>query len=100
MYTLQADIVFNNKNFFEKLNFENEHEIHLDFKAVQELNLDAINILLKIQKLAIFNNYKILFKNLSPKLADTLDKTGIYKTFNMTNPIKMNKRLSLFDENK
>lgn len=92
MQILKAKELFDNQGNIDSLTFETSNSIDIDFSNVYSIDLEAINILLNLQKVAILNRKKLCISNVNPSVRRMLDITGLNKTFkasNTTNPIKV-----------
>ena len=90
MQVLRATELFNNMENIDSIEFENAWNINIDFSNVYSIDLKAINVLLNMKKVAILNNKTLSVTNVSPKIRQMFDVTGLDKTFSsnkMTNPI-------------
>ena len=96
MNTIFADKLFNDKNLLNSIHIGDENSLTLDFKDVNDFNLNNIYTLLDLQKIALFNNVELNIKNTTPNVDKVLFETGIYKTLKgfSTNPILASKRLN------
>lgn len=96
MNTIFADKLFKDKKLLNSIHIGEENSLTLDFKDVQDFNLNNIYALLDLQKIALFNNVELNIKNTTPSVDKVLFETGIYKTLNgfSTNPILASKRLN------
>ena len=96
MNTIFADKLFKDKKLLNSIHIGEENSLTLDFKDVQDFNLNNIYALLDLQKIALFNNVELNIKNTTPSVDKVLFETGIYKTLNgfTTNPILASKRLN------
>lgn len=95
METIKASELFVNKDVLKNATFGLGKSIDLDFSNVSDIDISNVETLLDIQKIAIFNDNKILMSNLSQNVYEILSQTGLYQTMHhATNPIKVNKRLS------
>lgn len=81
----------------DELIWDAKDEISIDFSNVDNIELKDIKTLLDIQRIAILNKKRFKIENAKPEILQTLEITGLYKTFSnlMTNPILISKRLSL-----
>ncbi len=89
MQTLRASELFNNKKSITSFMFEENKNINLDFSNINAIDLNAITILLNLQKVALLNNKTLSICNVNPEVGKVLDVTGLNKTFAnvATNPI-------------
>lgn len=96
MSIILADKLFENKELLNSIHIGEENSLTLDFKHVEDFNLNNIYALLDLQKVALFNNVTLNIQNTTPAVNKILFETGIYKTLNgySTNPILASKRLS------
>ena len=90
MKVLKAADLFNNKESIDSIELENTSVINIDFSDVCSIDLKALNILLKMKKVAVLNNKNLSLTNVDSKVGQMLEITGLNKTFsrNATNPIK------------
>lgn len=96
MDTIFAYKLFKDKNSLNNIELEGEKHITVDFSRVKDCNLQNIQTLLNLQKIAIFNDVKLDIKNTTPLVEKMLYQTGLYKTWDSlaTNPIIVSKRLN------
>lgn len=89
MQIIKATELFNNIKNIDNKEFEQSSSVNLDFSDIETIDLQAIKVLLDFQKVALLNNKSLSVSNVSPKVNQTLDATGLNKTFaNLaTNPI-------------
>ena len=89
MQMIKASELFKNIKNLENNEFENSSSINLDFSNIESIDLNAVKVLLDIQKVALLNNKTLSVSNVSPNVSQMLDVTGLKKTFaNLaTNPI-------------
>ncbi len=90
MQILKASELFKNIINIDNTEFEKAKKINLDFSNIKSIDLTAIKMLLKIQKVALLNNKALSISNVEPDVSKILDVTGINKTFEnvSSNPIK------------
>ncbi len=90
MQVLKAFDLFNNIKNIDSVDFDCVNDIDLDFSNVHSIDLNAINVLLNMQKVAVLNNKTLSLSNVCPQVRQMLEVTGIDKTFSrkVTNPIK------------
>ncbi len=81
MQTLKAVDLFSNINNINNNEFEQSRSINLDFSNIETIDLNAIKVLLDIQKVALLNNKTLSLCNLKPQVKEMLDLTGFNKTF-------------------
>ncbi len=89
MQVIRASELFKDIESIDNKEFEQSHNINLDFSNIESIDLKAIKILLDIQKVALLNNKTLSVSNVNPNVSQMLDITGLNKTFaNLaTNPI-------------
>ena len=89
MQILRASELFDNIKSIDNNEFEKSRNIILDFANIENIDLKAIKALLNIQKVALLNNKSLSIKNVTPKVRNILDVTGLNKTLAnvSTNPI-------------
>ncbi len=81
MQTLRASELFKNVNTISTYPFEEEKNINLDFSNIDSIDLNAIRVLLKLQKVALLNNKSLTISNVNSQVGKVLDVTGLNKTF-------------------
>ena len=96
MNVILANKLFEDKKLLNSILIGEENSLTLDFKHVENFNLNNIYALLDLQKIALFNNIELNIQNTTPEVNKILFETGIYKTITgySTNPILASKRLS------
>ncbi|MBQ9246567.1 STAS domain-containing protein [bacterium] len=89
MQVIRASELFKNINNIDNSDFEQSKNITLDFSNIESIDLNAVKVLLDIQKVAVLNNKTLSVSNVNPNVSQMLDVTGLNKTFaNLaTNPI-------------
>ena len=89
MQIIKASELFNNIENIDNQEFEHSKNINLDFSNVDSIDLNAVTVLLNLQKVALLNNKTLSVSNVKPNVSQMLDVTGLNKTFaNLaTNPI-------------
>lgn len=89
MQNIKALELFNNIENIDNQEFEHSKNINLDFTNVESIDLNAVTVLLDLQKVALLNNKTLSVSNVKPNVSQMLDVTGLNKTFaNLaTNPI-------------
>ncbi len=89
MQVIRASELFKDIESIDNKEFEQSHNINLDFSNIESIDLKAIKILLDIQKVALLNNKTLSVSNVNQNVGQMLDVTGLNKTFaNLaTNPI-------------
>lgn len=97
MHRIKALKLLSGNKSIDDLILDSQDEISIDFLNVENIELKDIKTLLDIQRIAILNKKKFRIENAKPEILQTLEITGLYKTFSnlMTNPILISKRLSL-----
>lgn len=81
MQEIKAEELFKNIKNIESCEFEKSANINLDFSGIEDIDLKAITVLLKLQKVALLNNKTISISNVNSNISKVLDVTGINKTF-------------------
>ena len=94
MQKIIASELFKNMHSINEREFEGSGNINLDFSNIDSIDLDAVKILLNLQKIALLNNKTLSVSNVNANVGQILDATGLNKTFaNLaTNPISRKKK--------
>ena len=89
MQIIKASELFKNIKNIDNKEFEQSKNINLDFSNIEAIDLNAVKMLLDVQKVALLNNKTLSVSNVNPNVSQMLDVTGLNKTFaNLaTNPI-------------
>ena len=77
---INAAELFNDKNI-DSLDFEKSSEINVDFSNVHSIDLNAVNALLNLKKIALLNNKTLSLTNANSKIVQMLDITGFGENF-------------------
>jgi len=81
MQVLKASDLFNNIENINNKEFETSKMINLDFSNIDSIDLNAVKVLLNIQKVALLNNKSLSLCNVKPNVKEMLELTGFNKTF-------------------